>query len=51
LDIDEGKMSSEVDPADAEAVPLSVLHWLGWVQGTMLEKIMSPGEVSDAAEW
>ena len=50
LDIDEEKMSSEVDPGDEEAVPLSVLHWLGWVQGTMLEKIMSQGEVTDAPD-
>ena len=50
LDIDEEKMSAEVDPGDREAVPLSVLHWLGWVQGTMLEKIMSEGEVTDAAD-
>ena len=50
LDIDEERMSSEVDPGDREAVPLSVLHWLGWVQGTMLEKIMSEGEVTDAAD-
>jgi hypothetical protein len=50
LEIDEEKMSSEIDPGDREAVPLSVLHWLGWVQGTMLEKIMSQGEVTDAAD-
>ena len=51
LQIDEERMSSEVDPSDRDAVPLSVLHWLGWVQGTMLEKIMSQGEVNDVAEW
>jgi len=50
LDIDEEKMTTEVDPKDSEAVPLSVLHWLGWVQGTMLEKIMSQGEVTDASD-
>ena len=50
LDIDEEKMTSEVDPDDREAVPLSVLHWLGWVQGTMLEKIMSQGEETDAVD-
>ena len=50
LDIDEEKMTSELDPEDRDAVPLSVLHWLGWVQGTMLEKIMSHGEVTDAPD-
>lgn len=50
LHIDEEKMSTELDPNDRDAVPLSVLHWLGWVQGTMLEKIMSQGEVDDAAD-
>ena len=39
LDITEEKMSEDIDPDDPEAAALSVLHWLGWVQGTILEAI------------
>jgi hypothetical protein len=36
LDVDEAKMETELDPDDPDAPAMSVLHWLGWVQGTML---------------
>jgi len=39
LDVDEGKMSKDFDPGDPEAPALSVLHWLGWLQGSMLEEL------------
>lgn len=39
LEVDETKMEKEFDPADPEAPALSVLHWLGWLQGTMLEEL------------
>ena len=39
LDVDETKMEKEFDPNDPEAPALSVLHWLGWLQGTMLEAL------------
>ena len=39
LDVTEEKMSDDIDPDDPEAAALSVLHWLGWVQGTILEAI------------
>jgi hypothetical protein len=39
LDVTEEKMSEDIDPDDPEAAALSVLHWLGWVQGTILEAI------------
>jgi len=37
LDVTEEKMSEDIDPDDPQAAALSVLHWLGWVQGTILE--------------
>jgi hypothetical protein len=39
LDVTEEKMSEDIDPDDPDAAALSVLHWLGWVQGTILEAI------------
>ena len=39
LEVDEEKMEREFDPRDPEAPALSVLHWLGWFQGTMLEEL------------
>jgi len=39
LDVTEEKMSEDIDPDDPDAASLSVLHWLGWVQGTILEAI------------
>jgi hypothetical protein len=39
LDVTEEKMSDDIDPEDPDAAALSVLHWLGWVQGTILEAI------------
>ncbi|HWC13196.1 MAG TPA: DUF2017 family protein [Actinomycetota bacterium] len=37
LDVDEEKMSRELDPADASAGSMAVLHWLGWIQESLLE--------------
>lgn len=39
LEIDEEKMEKELDPQDPEGPALSVLHWLGWLQGSMLEEL------------
>ena len=39
LDVTEEIMSAEVDPDDPNAPALSVLHWLGWVQGSILERM------------
>jgi hypothetical protein len=39
LDVTEEKMSEDIHPDDPEAAALSVLHWLGWVQGTILDAI------------
>lgn len=39
LEVDEAKMSREFDPRDPEAPALSVLHWLGWVQESILKEM------------
>lgn len=36
LDVDEDKMGRPLDPTDPEAPALSVLHWLGWMQESLL---------------
>ena len=36
LDVTEEVMGRELDPEDPDAPALSVLHWLGWVQESML---------------
>lgn len=45
LQVDDSKMEKPFDATDPEAPALSVLHWLGWLQGTMLEEMeaASPG--------
>jgi len=39
LDVDEEQMSAPIDPDDPNAGAMSVLHWLGWVEGSILERI------------
>lgn len=39
LQVDDSKMEKPFDATDPEAPALSVLHWLGWLQGTMLEEM------------
>lgn len=39
LDVDEQKMSAEVDPDDPDVAALSTLHWLGLIQGLILEEL------------
>ncbi len=36
LEVTEEVMSAELDPDDPQAPALSVLHWLGWVQESLL---------------
>ena len=48
LDVDEEKMSAEIDPDDPEGASLSVLHWLGWVQGSILDAITAPNVEEEA---
>ncbi len=37
LGVDEDKMGRPLDPTDPEAPALSVLHWLGWMQESLLD--------------
>lgn len=39
LEVDEAKMETEFDPDDPDGPAMNVLHWLGWIQATMLEAI------------
>lgn len=39
LDVTEDTMSEEIELDDPNAPAMSVLHWLGWVQGSILERI------------
>ncbi len=41
LDVTEGTMQQELGPDDPDAAALSVLHWLGWMQESMLRGITS----------
>ncbi|MGH2735156.1 MAG: DUF2017 family protein [Actinomycetota bacterium] len=37
MDVTEEKMNEQLDPNDPDAAPLSVLHWLGWIQQSLIE--------------
>ena len=39
MEVDEAKMETELDEDDPEAPAMSVLHWLGWVQESMLRAL------------
>lgn len=41
IDVDEQKMGRPYDPSDPEGPALSLLHWLGWLQGSILEELTS----------
>ncbi len=44
LEVTENDMADEIDPADPEAAARSVLHWLGWIQESLLERAtIEPG--------
>ncbi|HYY44043.1 MAG TPA: DUF2017 family protein [Actinomycetota bacterium] len=42
LGVTEEAMNDELDPSRPDAPAWTVLHWLGWVQESMLEKISGP---------
>ena len=44
LDVTVERMASEIDSNDPDAAALAVLHWLGWIQESMLAAI---GDGSD----
>lgn len=39
LNVDEDKMNADVDPDDSDAPAMSTLHWLGLMQGLILEEL------------
>ena len=39
LEVDESKMESSIDPDDPDAAPMSILHWLGWMQESLLDAL------------
>lgn len=39
LDVTEEKMAAGIDSNDPDAAALSVLHWLGWIQESMIAEI------------
>ena len=41
LEIDEERMSADIDPRDPDAQAMTVLHWLGWVQEGLLRSASS----------
>jgi hypothetical protein len=43
LGVTEETMGGEVDPESAEAPAYEVLHWLGWIQESIIERIGRPG--------
>lgn len=43
LGVTEETMGAEVDPASPEAPAYEVLHWLGWIQESIIERIGRPG--------
>ena len=38
LEVNEDDMAAEIDPTDPDAAARSVLHWLGWIQESLLER-------------
>jgi hypothetical protein len=39
LEVTEDTMAAEIDPNSPDAAALSVLHWLGWIQESILERL------------
>jgi hypothetical protein len=48
LDVSEEDMGREPDPADPDGLALVVLHWLGWLQETMVENLDPFSERTDS---
>lgn len=42
LDVDEQAMAADVDPDSTDAAALSVLHWLGWIQESIVANVTRP---------
>jgi hypothetical protein len=50
LDVTEERMAADIDPADPDAAALSVLHWLGWLQESMLAAIDDEQDDAEPAD-
>jgi hypothetical protein len=37
ISVDEERMGAELDPSDPDASAISLVHWLGWIQGSIIE--------------
>ena len=48
LEVSEEDMGREPDPDDPNAPAFAVLHWLGWLQETMVEKLDPYSEGTDS---
>lgn len=44
LEVDEEQMASEPRPDDPKAPAMSAMHWLGWIQEGILQKLMDTEE-------
>jgi hypothetical protein len=47
LDVSEEEMGREPDPTDPDGLALMVLHWLGWLQESMVENLDPFSERTD----
>ncbi|MDQ3985384.1 MAG: DUF2017 domain-containing protein [Actinomycetota bacterium] len=47
LEVTEEKMSQDVDPDDSEMAGLGVLHWLAWLQQSLLDHLTTVQEAPD----
>ena len=43
LGVTEETMEAEIDPDSPEAPAYDVLHWLGWIQGSIIERLAPMG--------
>jgi len=44
LEVTEENMDGDLDPEDPKSNAMAVLHWLGWLQGSLLETLHTKGE-------
>ena len=49
LEVTEDKMGLELDPADPEGPAYSVMHWLGWVQESILRELHPPASGTEGS--
>ncbi|MDQ3957532.1 MAG: DUF2017 domain-containing protein [Actinomycetota bacterium] len=51
LGVTEESMAAEVDPESPDGPAFSVLHWLGWIQESIIERVPpQPGDDGEAEE-